>query len=104
MKWVTASTLVLSGFLIVSPVLAQARPCSDLSRDNPTLYRPEGGAMHCLDWNQATCSYEERPCRLGELGVLCFYIPATCSWSGGPRATSPPGPGASAPRQVPKAG
>jgi hypothetical protein len=38
--------------------------------------------MHCLDWDQATCSYVERPCRPGELGLLCYYIPITCSFVG----------------------
>jgi hypothetical protein len=38
--------------------------------------------MHCLDWDQATCSYVERPCRPGELGYLCYYIPMTCSMIG----------------------
>ena len=89
MKWRSASSLVLSGFLLASSLVAQVaqdRPCSDLSRDNPTLYRPDGGTIHCLDWNQATCSYVERPCRVGELGLLCYYIPLTCSLVG-PNAT-----------------
>jgi hypothetical protein len=83
MKWKAASSLVLSGFLLASslPLLAQ-ETCSDRSRDNPTLYRPDGGTMHCLDWNQATCSYVERPCRQGELGLLCYYIPITCNLVG----------------------
>lgn len=62
-------------------LLAQlAHPCSDLSAGNPTLYRPDGGVMKCLDWNQATCSYVERPCRAGELSVVCFYFPSTCRY------------------------
>jgi hypothetical protein len=81
-KWKNASSIVLSGFVLASSLLAQVRPCSDLSRDNPTLYRPDGGSMHCLDWDQATCSYVERPCHPGELGFLCYYIPATCSLVG----------------------
>lgn len=84
MKWRSASSLVLSVFLLASPLAlsAQESPCSDLSRDNPTLYRSDGGSMHCLDWDQATCSYVERPCRPGELGLLCYYIPVTCSLVG----------------------
>jgi hypothetical protein len=94
MKWKAASSLVLSAFLLASPLLAQVRPCSDLSRGNTTLYyRHDGGTMHCLDWNQATCSYVERPCRPGEVGLLCYYIPASCSLVGvtlpTPRRKSP---------------
>jgi hypothetical protein len=81
----TASSLFLAGLLLASPLLAQtsSNTCSDLSRDNPTLYRPDGGGtMHCLDWDQVTCAYVERPCRPGELGLLCYYIPMTCSFTG----------------------
>ena len=82
MKWKAVSSLVLSGLLITASLPAEERPCSDLSSDNPTLYRSDGGAMHCLDWDQASCSYVERPCRPGELGLLCYYIPVTCSLIG----------------------
>lgn len=82
MKWKAVSSLVLSGFLFTASLPAQEGSCPDLSRDNPTLYRYDGGSMHCLDWNQATCSYVERPCRSGELGLLCYYIPVTCSLIG----------------------
>lgn len=62
-------------------LLAQlARPCSDLSAGNPPLYHADGGVMHCFDWNQATCSYVERPCQAGELSLLCLYLPATCRY------------------------
>ena len=97
-KWRAASSLVLSGFLLASPLLAQAsRPCSDLSQGNPTLYQLDGGTMHCLDWNQATCSYVERSCRPGELGLLCYYIPMTCSLVG--PASSPRSVAAAASRR-----
>jgi hypothetical protein len=103
MKWKAASSLVLSGFLLASPLLAQDMPCSDHSRDNPTLYRPDGGTMHCLDWNQATCSYVERPCRPGEVGLLCYYIPASCSLVGkGSRTVTLPASRRKSPRPRPE--
>jgi hypothetical protein len=80
-KWRAAASLILASFLMAAPLPADTT-CSDLSRDNPTLYRYDAGSMHCLDWDQATCSYVERPCRSGELGLLCYYIPVTCSLIG----------------------
>jgi hypothetical protein len=72
-------------------ILLQIRPCSPQSAGNPTLYRPESGVMHCLDWDQATCSYVERPCRGGELSILCRAIPVTCQYIA-PRLSRAPRP------------
>ena len=43
-----------------------------------TMYRVEGVSVHCLDWEASSCQYVERPCRSGEVSMLCPYFPVTC--------------------------
>lgn len=65
--------------MTLAAIALLAQLCNPRSADNGTLYRLEADTIHCLDWNQALCSYVERPCRVGELGVLCYYVPSTCA-------------------------
>src|SRR5580693_5143766 len=64
--------------MITALVLLAQVACSDLSKSNPTLYRPEDGHVACLDWSQAQCQYVERACRPGEVEALCPYVEWAC--------------------------
>ncbi len=65
--------------MTLATIALLAQLCNPLSIDNGTLYSPSPGGMRCLDWDQTLCAYVERPCRVAELGILCYYVPSTCA-------------------------